>query len=155
MEELSGVTAVLMHEEALTIDQVRQLRGAYSEAIWENRTEDSRVFQAHSAFDHFADAILAGCARDENLDTPAALNSWIWDAAIGLHFGERQESIVAREDAKRICERVADNPALREAYHWASVDLDQAFFTERGAWGRYVGADSEHTLGPITEANFP
>ena len=54
----------LIRSEAVGIEQVRQFRAAFTAKIWESRNEDSRVDQCHSAYDHFTDAILAGCARD-------------------------------------------------------------------------------------------
>ena len=146
----------LILSEAVGIEQVRQFRAAFSAKIWESRNEDSRVDQCHSAYDHFTDAILAGCARDTKVSSSDEISNWAWSLAIALHFGERKQFIVAREDRELISSRLRDELQLREAYFWKSLYLADKLEPEREPWLRYVQVSRHDSiLGQMTEADIP
>ena len=146
----------LIRSEAVGIEQVRQFRAAFTAKIWESRNEDSRVDQCHSAYDHFTDAILAGCARDTELESPEEISDWAWPLAIALHFGEQKQFIIARKDRELISSRLRDELQLREAYFWKSLYLADELEPEREPWLRHVQVSHHDSiLGQMTEADIP
>ena len=114
----------LIRHEKVGIDQARSLRTAFAREVWENRSADCKMYECHSEFDHFTDAILAACARDTDLASSVEISDWARPAAIALQFGEQQQSIIAREDTERVCSRIKEDSRLREAYFWAFFRLD-------------------------------
>jgi len=146
----------LIHREEVGIDQARSLREAFSKEVWEKRRADCKLYESHSEFDHFTDAILAACARDTDISSLEEISDWAWSAAIALHFGERKQSIIARKDTESICSRIKEDVRLREAYFWASLSLADELEPARKPRLRYVqevGYDS--ILGSITIADIP
>ena len=146
----------LIRSEAVGIEQVRLLRAAFTAKIWGNRKEDCRVFQCQSAYDHFADAILAGCAHDNKVSSSEEISDWAWSLAIALHFGERKQFIIAREDRELISSRLRDELQLREAYFWESLYLTDELEPGRDPWPRYIEVSRyDSILGQITETDIP
>ena len=146
----------LIRHEQVGIEQVRSLQKAFTTDVWENRRDDCDTYKCHSAFDHFTDAILAACARDTDIASPEEISDWAWSAAIALHFGERQQSIIAREDTESICSRIREDIRLREAYFWMSLYLKDKLKPGRNPRLRYVqevGYDS--ILGEISAGDIP
>ena len=146
----------LIRSEAVGIEQVRQLRAAFTAKIWGNRKEDCRVYQCQSAYDHFADAILAGCARDTIVSSFEEISDWAWSLAIALRFGEQKQFIIAKEDRELITSRLRDDLQLREAYFWASLYLTDELEPRREPWSRYIEVSRyDSILGKITETDIP
>ena len=146
----------LIRSEAVGIEQVRQLRAAFTAKIWGNRKEDCRVYQCQSAYDHFADAILAGCARDTKVSSSEEISDWAWSLAIALRFGEQKQFIIANEDRELITSRLRDDLQLREAYFWASLYLTDELEPRREPWSRYIEVSRyDSILGKITETDIP
>ena len=146
----------LIRNTEVGIEQVRLLRTSFSTMVWENRESDCCVLNCHSAYDHFTDAILAGCARDTELESPEEISDWAWPLAIALHFGERKQSIIAREDRELISSRLRDDLQLREAYFWASLYLTDELEPRSEPWSRYIDVSRfDSILGEITETDIP
>jgi len=101
---------------------VATLRDGLTKAVWEARLETSRIYQAHSRYDHFMDALLA--ATDETVpDVGDDAVAWAWSLAIALHFGGRRNSTISRDETKRLLERLNERSDLREAFFWACVQM--------------------------------
>lgn len=146
----------LIWSEAIGIEQVRLFRAAFTAKIWENKNEDCQVNQCHSAYDHFADAVLAGCARDTDVSSFEEISDWTWSLAVALRFREQNQFIIAREDRELISSRLREDLRLREAYFWASLYLSDELEPEREAWLRHEQLyHHDSILGQITEADIP
>jgi len=140
--------------DAMNVEQRILVRDYLVDAIWKNRTEDSKVYQAHSRYDHFVDPVLAAC----HLTLPRSaelISSWAWSLAVALHFGERRSSIIAEKETKNLHERLSSDLVLREAYYWACFALAEELEAPEDDWYRYVRSDYDHSLHPFTEADFP
>jgi len=141
--------------DAMSTEQRVQVRDDLVAAIWANRTEESRVYQAHSSYDHFVDPVIAAC----DLTRPQPneeIRSWAWSVAVAFHFGERRESIVAKEETKRLQKALSENVALREGYFWACFDLAEALEEPKNDWHRFVRSDDYGRIPrPFTESDFP
>lgn len=146
----------LIRHEHVGIEQVRWLQKAFTTEVWENRRDDCDTYKCHSTFDHFTDAILAACARDTDIASPEEISDWTRSAAIALHFGERQQSIIAREDTESICSRIREDIRLREAYFWASLSLKDELEPGRKPRLRYIQeVDYDRILDEMTKADIP
>lgn len=146
----------LVWSEAVEIEQVRLLRAAFTVKIWENKYKDCRVNQFLSVYDHFADAILAGCARDTKVSSFEEISDWTWSLAVALRFRERKQFIIARKDRELISSRLWEELRLREAYFWASLYLSDELEPKREAWLRYQQLyHHDNILGQMTEADIP
>ena len=152
---LRDALRTLIHEADLDVEQLRDLRRQLSQEVWEHRSGDSSAWQAQSDFEHFTDAILAGCNRDKRIADHRTVRKWTRDAVIGLHFGDRKQSVSARKDAEAVLSRIRENTDLREAYYWARLDFDVSLVEEPTPWGRYVNVDHDNALDQITESDFP
>ncbi len=144
----------LMHSDKITTTEVRELRSALATSIWGHRNPGTELYNARSKYDHFIDAVFAGCARDETLETPELINLWAAHAALAFHFGERQDSIIAEEDCKSIRARIASDLSIREAYFWAVFDLYLNFGGTRDGVDRFFHYDERTVMGQITAADF-
>ena len=146
----------LIRNKEVGIEQVRSLRAAFTAKIWESRNEDCRVYQCQSAYDHFTDAILAGCARDNKVPSSEEISDWAWSLAIALRFGEQKQFIIAKEDRELISSRLRDDLQLREAYFWASLYLTDELEPRSEPWSRYIEVSRyDSILGEITETDIP
>ncbi|MEM7721418.1 MAG: hypothetical protein AAF376_03500 [Pseudomonadota bacterium] len=139
----------------LSAPAVRDLTHALAVSIWEDRLEGAKSYEAHSKYDHFTDAALAGCAREAELPTSQLPDDWVWDAMIALHFGERKQSIIAEKETKVVVDRLASDPLLRSRFFWATLELSITLDNEKDAWSRYHSTDYENYLGAITEGDYP
>lgn len=74
---------------------------------------------------------------------------------MAFHFGERRESIVAKEETKRLQEALSGNVALREGYFWACFDLAEALEEPENDWQRFVRSDYGRILRPFAELDSP
>ncbi|MBO6624610.1 MAG: hypothetical protein JJ938_07010 [Roseicyclus sp.] len=140
--------------DAMSVEQRVQVRDDLVDAIWANRAEESRVYQAHSSYDHFVDPVITAC----DLTPPKSseeIPCWAWSVAVAFHFGERRESIVAKEETKRLQEALSGNVALREGYFWACFDLAETLEEPENDWQRFVRFDYGRILRPFTELDFP
>jgi len=118
------------------------LRDALVESIWTTRQIDCRMYQARSSKDHFQDGLIASChATIPEGDEDAT--AWARALAIAVHFGERDESIIAKKETKAIWSALDLHPKLREAYLWACVDLADDLEGHEEDWPRFIRAVSE------------
>ena len=146
----------LIRRAEVGIDQARSLRAAFAREVWEKRRADCKMYECHSEYDHFTDAILAACARDTNIASSVEISDWAWSAAVALLFGERQQSIIAREDTENICSRIREDIRLREEYFWAFFDLMDTLELERKPSSGYVQLVLTYSiLDGITEVDVP
>ena len=100
---------------AMNAEQRVLVRNHMVDAVWTSRTKDSRVYQAHSSYDHFVDPVIAACY----LTQPGSredIPRWAWSLAVAFHFGERRRSIIAREETDALQELLSRDVALREGY---------------------------------------
>lgn len=139
--------------DSMNAEQRIQVRGNLVDAIWANRTRESRVYQAHSSYDHFVDPIIAACHLTPP-STSEAIVSWAWSLAVAFHFGERRESIIAKEETKKLQESLSSNVAMREGYFWACFDLAEALEAPENDWKRFVRSDYGGILRPFSELDF-
>ena len=146
----------LIRRAEVGIDQARSLRAAFAREVWENRKTNCKMHECHSEYAHFTDAILAACVRDTDPASSIEISDWARSAAIALHFGERQQSTIARGDTKSICSRIREDIRLREAYFWAFFDLMDALELERmPSFGVVSLAVSYSILDGVTEVDVP
>lgn len=139
---------------ALTKAQKVIVRDRFSQVIWENRTAESRVFQAHSKFDHFEDALIAAC--DETVPSDSeGIPSWSKCLAVAFHFGERYNSIVAKDDAESLKTLLSRNVSLREGYYWACCDLVDNLEEPNDDRRSAYQIDYHRTLDPYSQSDFP
>lgn len=118
------------------------LRDALAEAIWTTRRADCRMYQARSSKDHYQDGLIASChATIPKSDEDAT--AWARALAIAVHFGERDESIIAGKETKAIWSALDVNPKLREAYFWACLDMADDLEGHEEDWPRFIRAVSE------------
>ena len=119
-----------------------ELRDQLADAIWSSRSDDSRIFQAHSEKDHFQDGLIACCNSTiptGNKD-PAA---WAKALTIAVHFGNRRKSIIAEKETDAIWAALNLNSNLRCAYFWACLDLVDELEDRESDWSRFLSATSE------------
>lgn len=118
------------------------LRDALVESIWTTRQTDCRMYQARSPKDHYQDGLVASCHATipESAEDATA---WARALAIAVHFGERDESIIAEKETKAIWSALNDHPRLREAYLWACLDLADELEGHEEDRPRFIRAVSE------------
>ncbi len=128
--------------EGLGREKQVALRDALAESIWTTRQPDCRMYQARSPKDHYQDGLVASCYATipESADDATA---WARALAIAVHFGERDESIIAEKETKAIWSALNDHPMLREAYLWACLDLADELEGREEDWPRFIRAVSE------------
>lgn len=128
--------------DELSRNEKTTLRDALAEAIWATRRADCRMYQARSSKDHYQDALIASChATIPESDEDAT--AWARALAIAVHFGERDESIIAEKETKAIWSALDVHPRLREAYFWACLDLADDLEGHEEDWPRFIRAVSE------------
>ena len=139
--------------DSLSNEYKVHLRDDFTQAIWENRTEDSQVNRANSKYDHFADSVLAACCATTPT-TSDEIHNWVRCLAIALHFGERQNSIIAKLETKNLLQMLSKNVQFREAFFWACLDIVDVLESTRDDRYRFVLTDFDHLLRPFTEDDF-
>tara|TARA_R110000787_G_scaffold69661_1_gene154954 strand:- start:502 stop:4815 length:4314 start_codon:yes stop_codon:yes gene_type:complete len=113
------------------------VRDDLTKAIWETRTEQSRMYQAHSRYDHLIDSLLV--ASDATMpDIGNEASNWAWSLSVALHFGRRQESIIARDETKHLFSHIEARPDLREAFFWACLRMSDALEGHEDDRRRYL-----------------
>lgn len=140
--------------DAMSTEQKALVRNYLVDAIWANRTEESRVYQAHSRYDHFVDPVIAAC----HLTPPTSseeVSSWAWCLAVAFHFGERRSSIITKNETKELQELLSTDVALREGYFWACFDLAEKLEAPKNEMHRSIRLDSDGTLRPFTDRDIP
>jgi len=106
--------------EAVSSEQKVLIRDDFTHAIWKNRTAESRIYKAHSRYEHFTDSVITACY--ETVSTASEKDSnWSWCLAVAFHFGERRTSIIARKETIALRELLFSDIALREAFFWACL----------------------------------
>jgi hypothetical protein len=117
------------------------LRDALVEAIWTTRQPDCRMYQARSSKDHYQDGLIASC-QGTIPDSDEDATAWARALSIAVHFGERDESIIAEKETKAIWSALDEHPRLREAYLWACLDLADDLEGHEEDWPRFIRAVS-------------
>lgn len=147
-----GVGYSLMNaikSESLSKEKKSWLRDELAQAIWSNRSDESRVYNGDSKYNHFVDAVIQACfltvpAEQENI------RKWAWCLAVAFHFGERKTSIIARDETEALIKLLSHNLKLREAYYWACLSLVE----ELESYDNFISSDYlidyENILTPFT-----
>jgi len=130
-----------------------ELRNCFTKAVWLNRKLVTQVYQAHSAFDHFTDAILASCYSLQP-QTDVEIADWAWSACIAFHFGERRSSIIAKDEVEGITKVIDGNLAYREAFYWACFHFVEQIEGPDDDWGRFVRIDYDRIIRPFEQKDF-
>lgn len=142
----------LVKSESIPIMYKIRIRDDFTQAIWENRTKDSQSYGAGSKYNHFTDSVLAACCATVPT-TYEEVPSWAWCVAVAFHFGERQNSIIAKEETKELQELFSKNIQFREAFYWACFDIAEVLEKPTDDWLRFIHVDDQ-LLRPFTEADF-
>lgn len=140
--------------EPLTDEQRINLRNNLAETIWTHRSEDCEVYDAHSKYDHFVDALIYSCLRTIP-SVPEDIQQWAWCLAIAFHFGERRTSIVAQAETKNLQNLLSKEVLLREAYYWACLSLVEGLGEEYRSLQNPYLIDYDNVLHPFTENDIP
>lgn len=140
--------------DAMSVEQRVQVRDDLVDAIWANRTKESRVYQAHSSYDHFVDPVIAACHLTPPSTREAPAN-WAWSVAVAFHFGERRNSIIARDETEELRGLLSSNVGLREGYFWACFVLAEALEAPENDRQRAFRTDYGGRLRPFTDADIP
>ncbi|MEP5770922.1 hypothetical protein [Nisaea sp.] len=118
------------------------LRDRLAEAIWSTREDDCQMYQAHSTNDHFIDGLIACCSTTiptANEDAAA----WARALTIAVHFGDRDESIIAKTDTDDVWTAMGSNSKLREAYFWACLNMADKLDEYEDDWSMFIRVISE------------
>ncbi len=152
-ESLHGLGYALMEtvkSVELTCKQKVRIRNGFVQAIWDNRTKDSRIYQTNSSFNHFVDALIVLCSK--TIPTNKDLHKWAWSMVIAFHFG-KQPSILAKDETDKLQEILAKKIKLREAFFWAFFDLVE--FLEAPETFRYWYSEIfNHSLLQLDQNDF-
>ncbi|WP_300035771.1 hypothetical protein [uncultured Roseobacter sp.] len=118
------------------------LRSSLADAIWRTRRADCRMYQARSEKDHYQDGLIAACAA--SIPTMSE-NPQVWAraVAIAMHFGERRESIIAKEETKAVWVAFGENPILRASLFWACLEMADELEGHEDDWPRFIRSISE------------
>ncbi|WP_137165528.1 NACHT domain-containing protein [Salinimonas lutimaris] len=106
----------------LTVEQRIRFRDSFAQSIWSNREKDCRVYQAHSKYDHFVDAVIYSCLATIP-SQPEDYPQWAWCLAVAFHFGEGRNSIIVSSEVKSLQHFLSNETVLREAYYWACLSI--------------------------------
>ncbi|WP_299416198.1 hypothetical protein [uncultured Sulfitobacter sp.] len=123
-------------------EETLALRNQLTAAIWDARTAESRMYESHSEYDRHTDALLVAC----DVTVPSVgddATSWAWSFAVALHFGERRESIIARDETQRLLSQCESRPDLRAAIFWACLRMSDALEGREDDWGRFINTTSD------------
>lgn len=140
--------------DAMRTEQRVLVRNDLVDAIWANRTEESRVYQAHSGYDHFVDPVIAAC----HLTPPRSseeITNWARSLAVAFHFGTRRSSIIAKHETEELQELLSRDVALREGYFWACLDLVEALEAPENDQQRLFRSDYQRKLRTFTDVDIP
>lgn len=140
--------------ELLTDEQRINLRNNLAETIWIHRSEDCGVYDAHSKYDHFVDALIYSCLRTIP-SGPEDIQQWAWCLAIAFHFGEHRTSIVAQTETENLQNLLSKEVFLREAYYWACLSLVEELGEEHRSLQNPYLIDYDNVLHPFTENDIP
>lgn len=122
-------------------DQI-SLRSHLADAIWKTRRADCRMYQAHSKKDHYQDGLIAACAASIPT-TGENSKHWARAVAIAMHFGERHESIIEKEETKAVWGALGENPELRASFFWACLEMSDKLEGHEDYWPRFIRSISE------------
>lgn len=128
--------------EELSGKEQTNLRDSLAGAIWGTRRADCRMYEAHSEKEHYQDGLIACC----NATIPTGdvdLSAWAWALTVAIHFGERNESIIAKKETKAIWSALDASTKLREAYFWACLDFADHLEGHEDDWPRFIRSVSE------------
>ncbi len=128
------------------------IRQRLTAEVWENRVSESKVYRAHSSYYHFTDPIIAGCLETVPVGD-SETQDWAWSLTVAFHFGERQGSIVARDETKALQDLLKENISLREAYFWACFDLAEALEAPEDEWHRFWRSTDSRNMGSFSDAD--
>jgi hypothetical protein len=120
--------------------------------VWKSRVSDSKVYRAHSSYDHFTDPIIASCLETVPVGY-SEIQDWAWSLTVAFHFGERQGSIVARDETEALQDLLKENISLREAYFWACFDLAEALEAPVDEWHRFCCSTDNRNMGNFSDAD--
>lgn len=117
-------------------DQV-SLRSYLANAIWRSRRADCKMYEAHSEKDHYQDGLIATCAASIPLaDEPS--QDWASAVAIAMHFGERNESIIAMDETKQVWAALGKNSKFRKDFFWACLEMSDELEGHEDDWPRFI-----------------
>lgn len=147
--------ALLQSVKSDAVSKVQKviIRNNFTKAIWENRTAESLVYQANSQYDHFVDSVIAACFATVPTESKE-IHNWAWSLAVAFHFGERQTSIIAKDETEKLQQLLSTEISLREAFFWACFDIGEVLEAPENDWHRYVQTDYDQSLRPFTENDF-
>ncbi|MGB6294092.1 MAG: hypothetical protein WBF78_14465 [Vibrio anguillarum] len=137
----------------LTVEQRIKLRDSFAQSIWSNREEDCRVYQAHSKYDHFADAVIYSCFATVPSD-PEDYQQWAWCLAIAFHFGERRTSIIASSETKNLQHLLSKETVLRESYYWACLSIVEELEDNKNFIHSDYLIDYDNVLSPFSNSDL-
>ncbi|HHF0554166.1 TPA: hypothetical protein ACPHT2_003855 [Vibrio antiquarius] len=130
------------------------LRDSLAQAIWNNRKEQCRVYEAHSKFDHFVDAITYCCLKTVPQES-SCMHQWAWCVAIAFHFGERRSSIIAKAETKKLRQLLSAQVLLREAYYWACLSIVEELEDRNNFINSDYLIDYDNVLHPFSDEDLP
>lgn len=161
LEEVSGSVHGLSYSllqivksDAVSHEQKVIIRNEFVQAIWENRTEGSRIYEAHSRYDHFVDAVIGACFATVPDDSKKTA-SWAHCLAVAFHFGRRRTSIIAKEETEKLIQLLSTSVFLREAFFWACIHLTDTLEEPENDWQRFIHSDYDKSLRPFNSIDFP
>lgn len=143
-----------VESKLLTAEQRIYLRDGFAQEIWSNRKESCRIFQAHSIYDHFVDALILSCFT--TLPSSAIdAQQWAWCLAIAFHFGDGRTSIIARKETEKLQILLSKEVSLREAYYWACLCIAEALESSHNFANSTYLIDYDKILLPFSENDVP
>lgn len=143
-----------VESKLLTAEQRIYLRDSFAQEIWSNRKESCRIYQTHSTYDHFVDALILSCFMTLPSSAMQA-QQWAWCLAIAFHFGERRTSIVARKQIEELKTLLSKDTSLREAYYWACLCIVEALEKNYNFINNTYLIDYDNLLLPFSENDVP
>ena len=143
-----------VESKAIDLKSVATIRDSFAQIIWENRTEESRIFRADSKYQHFADAVYCSCSKTVPY-SKEEFEDWAWSLAVAFHFSEYQESIIARDEVKALKDILKTSLVHREAYYWACLKLATALEGEKDLLVSDYHIDHTNLLQPYGENDIP
>ncbi len=130
-----------------------ELRNRFTNAVWENRRPESKIYQAHSNFHHLNDAILTCCnAIRPHSDKEIAV--WTWSLCVAFHFSKRHSSTIAIDDTNALRKLLNTNTAFKEAFYWACFEFAEQIEDSGNDWERFINTDYE-TIRPLKLNDIP
>jgi hypothetical protein len=119
----------------LPLSVMAEIRDGLAKAVWDCRRDDCTIYSAHSEKDHYHDGLIAFCAG--TIPTAGAeFAAWARAMAITMCFGDRQQSIIAKDEVQQLKAVLHARSDLREAFFWACLELTDALKAEIDDWQR-------------------